>query len=290
MTGFGEARAVVAGHHLTAELRSVNNRHFKLTYRAPEILGRFEIDLERVLRETISRGTVTLTIRVDRTQESAAPQLNQGVLRAYWAQLQATAASNGVMTPENLALLLTLPGIVDDGAWTGFDPSAAAADLEALVRATLDHYQTFRVQEGAAMGADLERQLATIETEVERIAVLAPQVIAEHRERLQQRMQEALQKAGVSVGPIDLLREVALFTDRADISEELVRLRSHIDQFRQLLRAQTSQGRKLEFLCQEFFREANTIGSKANHVGVAHAAVEIKTAIERMREVVQNLE
>lgn len=290
MTGFGEARALVAGHHLTAELRSVNNRHFKLTYRAPDILSRFEVDLERVLRETISRGTVMLTLRLDRSQENAAPQLNESVLRAYWSQLESIAASCGVMSPESLSRLLSLPGIVDDGTWAGFDPTAAGADLEALVRAALDHYQTFRVQEGAAMGADLDRQLAIIDAEVERIAVLAPQVVTEYRERLQQRMQDALQKANVSVGPVDLLREVALFTDRADISEELVRLRSHIEQFRQLLRATTSQGRKLEFLCQEFFREANTIGSKANHVGVAHAAVEIKTAIERMREVVQNLE
>ncbi len=291
MTGFGEARAMVEGLHLSAEMRSVNNRHFKLTFRSPDLLARMEADIERILRETISRGTVSLFLRVDRNAETSAARINANVLAAYWKQLQ-DVAKQCIGAPANMSFtdLLTLPGVMEDGRWSDGDLAVIVPAVEQLVRATLDHFQKFRVQEGAAMAADLQKQLTIIVGEVDRIAVLAPQVVSDYRERLHARVQEVLQKADVALTPGDLLREVALFTDRSDISEEIVRLRSHIEQFQQLLKSPTSQGRKLEFLCQELFREANTIGSKSNHVGVAHAAVEIKTAIERMREVVQNVE
>lgn len=290
MTGFGEARAMVEGLHLSAEMRSVNNRHFKLTFRSPDLLARMEADIERILRETISRGTVSLFLRVDRNAEAAAARLNSTVLSAYWDQLQSVARHCGAPEPTSLTELLSLPGVIEDGRWSDGDLAVIVPAVEQLVRAALDHFQKFRVQEGAAMAADLQKQITTITGEVDRIAVLAPQVVSDYRDRLFLRVQEVLQKAEVALTPGDLLREVALFTDRSDISEEIVRLRSHIEQFQQLLKSPTSQGRKLEFLCQELFREANTIGSKSNHVGVAHAAVEIKTAIERMREVVQNVE
>lgn len=290
MTGFGEARAMVEGLHLSAEMRSVNNRHFKLTFRSPDLLARMEADVERILRETISRGTVSLFLRVDRNAETSAARLNGTVLQAYWDQLQNVSRACGAPEPTSLTELLSLPGVIEDGRWSDGDLAVIVPAVEQLVRAALDHFQKFRVQEGAAMAADLQKQITTITSEVDRIAVLAPQVVSDYRDRLFLRVQEVLQKADVALTPGDLLREIALFTDRSDISEEIVRLRSHIEQFQQLLKSPTSQGRKLEFLCQELFREANTIGSKSNHVGVAHAAVETKTAIERMREVVQNVE
>lgn len=290
MTGFGEARAMVEGLHLSAEMRSVNNRHFKLTFRSPDLLARMEADIERILRETISRGTVSLFLRVDRNAETTAARLNSAVLQGYWDQIVNVSRDCGAPEPTSITSLLSLPGVIEDGRWSDGDLAKIVPAVEQLVRTTLDHFQRFRVQEGAAMAADLQKQLTVIVGEVNRIAVLAPQVVSEYRDRLFLRVQEVLQKADVALTPGDLLREVALFTDRSDISEEIVRLRSHIEQFQQLLKSSTSQGRKLEFLCQELFREANTIGSKSNHVGVAHAAVEIKTAIERMREVVQNVE
>jgi uncharacterized protein (TIGR00255 family) len=290
MTGFGEATEVVAGVHVKAELRSVNNRHFKLTLRAPEAWLRFEPEWERLLRERVSRGTITLTLRPDRSSDAGTMRVNTAQLKAYWQQLTAAAEELGAVPPSDVVAVASLPGIVDSGDWAATDADTAAADLDRLIRAAIEQFQAFRVAEGQAMAADLLSHGAIITREVERIAEFAPQVSQEFRRKLQQRLQDALQEAGVNVEPGDLLREVALFTDRADISEEIVRLRSHLEQFQQLFRADGSQGRKLDFLCQEMFREANTIGSKANHVGVSHAAVEIKTAIERMREVVQNVE
>jgi uncharacterized protein (TIGR00255 family) len=290
MTGFGEARGTVAGVHVLAELRSVNNRHFKLSFRSPDAWSRFEPELERVLREQISRGTVTLLLRAQRAAEEAATRLNTKVLQGYWQQIAEAARGIHQPCPTDLAAVLTLPGVVEDTAWNDDAIEQSVPDLMNLVRVALQRFQEFRVQEGAALAADLRNQCGTIAGQIDQIAVLAPQVAAEYRVKLQQRIQDALRDANVTVTPADLLREVALFTDRSDISEEIVRLRSHVDQFRQLVEAQQSQGRKLEFLCQEMFREANTIGSKSNHMGVAHAAVEIKTAIERMREIVQNVE
>ncbi len=290
MTGFGEARAVVEGLHLSAELRSVNNRGFKLTLRSPDLLAPLEADLERILRETITRGTVSLFLRIDRSANASTARLNADVLVAYWQQLQDVARQCNSIPMNSVAELLALPGVVDDGRGADAEIAIIGPAVEQLVRAALEHFQQFRVKEGAAMAADLDKHCKLIVGEVDRIAVLAPQVVADYRDRLFLRVQEVLQRADVALTPGDLLREVALFTDRSDISEEIVRLRSHLEQFQGLLKSPTSQGRKLEFLCQELFREANTIGSKSNHVGVAHAAVEIKTAIERMREVVQNVE
>lgn len=290
MTGFGEARGVVAGAHVTAELRSVNNRHFKLSLRSPDAWAKFEPDLERVLRERVSRGTVTLFLRRDRLADEAAQKINEDVLESYWRQFQATAVRLGADPPRDLMSLAALPGVVDTGDWVGLESESTLADLQTLVRSAVDHFQEFRVQEGAAMTAELLSLGATIHQEVDRISELAPQVAAEYRTKLQGRIQEALSGTGATQEPGDLLREVAIFTDRSDITEELVRLRSHLEQFQTLMQSSSSQGRKLDFLCQELFREANTIGSKANHIGVSHSAVDIKTAIERMREIVQNVE
>lgn len=290
MTGFGEAKGTVAGSHVTAELRSVNNRHFKLSLRCPENWSRFESDLEKLLRERIARGTVSLVIRRDREAEQTPPKLNLDVIASYWEQLHALTPRLGVPIHPHPAELLQLPGVIETGEWASPDADTVWPDLQQLVRAAVAHFDQFRTQEGAAMATDLQMHGEVIRSELRRISELAPQVAAEYRTKLQQRITEALSSSGVTIATDDLLREVALFTDRSDISEEIVRLESHLEQFRKLMSEHQSQGRKLDFLCQELFREANTIGSKANQIAISHAAVEMKTSIERMREIVQNVE
>lgn len=292
MTGFGEARDMVASVHVTAELRSVNHRHFKLSLRCPEPWSRFEPEIERTLREQITRGAVSLALRVDREATSQSTRINPVMLGQYWQQLHACAQQLGAPTPVDITTILQLPGVVDSGEGVPGDPEAVGPDLLKLIRLALTNYQEFRRSEGAAMQADLLAHLQSIRQNVDIIAGLAPEVISDYRVKLQQRIQDAFAQAQLdsTITPSDLIREVALFTDRTDISEELVRLRSHIDQFDRMISSQESAGRKLDFLCQELFREANTIGSKANHIGISHSAVDIKTAIERMREVVQNVE
>lgn len=140
------------------------------------------------------------------------------------------------------------------------------------------------------MRLDLERQCEVIETEVSQVATVAPQVVTEYRDKILDRVRRLIGDASINIGDNDVIREVALFADRCDVNEEITRLRSHTEQFRRLMNGETSQGRKLEFIGQEMFREINTIGSKANQVTIALSVVEMKAAIERMREVLQNVE
>jgi uncharacterized protein (TIGR00255 family) len=289
MTGFGEANCQSGTRLCHVELKSVNNRHFKLAYRCPDGLARYEPDLERLLRETISRGTVQLTIRLNRQATAQAPLINQGLLKSYWQQLRETCEALGAPLPE-IAGLLELPGVVDDGEFDDETAKQFWSALETAITEALGKLQDFRRKEGEAMAADMRQNCAAISACLAKVAERGPQLIAEYRDRLLQRVQDLLKSADVQLGANDVIREVSLFADRCDISEEITRLKSHLDQFLSLFEAAGSQGRKLEFLCQEMFREANTIGSKSNDVSVAHAAVEIKTSIERMREIVANVE
>ncbi len=289
MTGFGEANCQSGSRLCHVELKSVNNRHFKLAYRCPDGLARYEPDLERLLRETISRGTVQLTIRLNRQATAQVPLINQALLKSYWQQLREMCEDVGAPLPE-IAGLLDLPGVVDDGEFDDETAKQFWSALETAITEALGKLQDFRRKEGEAMAADMRQNCAAISACLTKVAERGPQLIAEYRDRLLQRVQELLKSADVQLGANDVIREVSLFADRCDISEEITRLKSHLDQFLSLFEAAGSQGRKLEFLCQEMFREANTIGSKSNDVSVAHAAVEIKTSIERMREIVANVE
>lgn len=289
MTGFGEANCQSGTRLCHVELKSVNNRHFKLAYRCPDGLARYEPDLERLLRGSISRGTVQLTIRLGRLATTQAPLINQTLLKNYWQQLWAVCEEMGAPAPE-VSSLLELPGVVDDGELDEESAKQLWTMLETAVEQALGNLQAFRRTEGEAMAADLRLHCDAIINRLAKAAEHGPQQIVEYRDRLLARVQDLLKTADIQLSGNDILREVSLFADRCDISEEITRLRSHLDQFLSLFRAEGSQGRKLEFLCQEMFREANTIGSKSNDVAVAHTAVDIKTSIERMREVVANVE
>lgn len=289
MTGFGEAREQSGDALCRVEVRSVNNRHFKLSLRCPDGFAHLENELERLLRETISRGSVSLTIRFERSASTSSPQINPTVLSGYWKQLQQLAQTLG-SEPPRLDSLLTLPDVLEDGR---FDPETVQQlwpVVERTVRAAALKMGEFRQREGAAMAAELHVQSKQIAAQVDRVVGLAPQVIIEYRDKLLQRVSDLVKDLDSRLGPSDVLREVALFVDRSDINEEITRLRSHLTQFSKLLDDATSQGRKLDFMCQELFREVNTIGSKANHVEISHAAVEAKACVERMREIVQNVE
>lgn len=289
MTGFGEAVCHSGTRRCQVELKSVNNRHFKLILRCPDGLARYEPDLERQLRETITRGTVQLTIRLDRQAAAQAPLINQPLLKTYWQQVRQSCDDLGIAPPD-ITGLLALPGIVDDGEFDEQTAKQFWGPLETAVGEALRNLQAFRRKEGEAMAADLRLQCATIASRLVGVVEHGPKIIAEYRDKLLLRVQDLLKSAEIQLQPADVLREVSLFADRCDISEEVTRLRSHLDQVDALFSVEGSQGRKLEFLCQEMFREANTIGSKSNEIGVAHTAVEIKTCIERMREVAANVE
>ena len=170
------------------------------------------------------------------------------------------------------------------------DTQADWSIIRGVLREAIEKLQVFRAADGRLMEQDLRDNCEIIAEQLDRIARIAPEVVRDHRDRLHEKVAELLVEAGVGVDSADLIREVSIFAERCDINEEITRLRSHLDQFQTFLTAETSQGRKLEFLSQEMFREVNTIGSKANNVAIAHMVVEMKAAVEKMREILQNVE
>lgn len=289
MTGFGEARRQDDLLQVSAEIRSVNNRHLKITVRCPEAALGVENDVERIVRQAVARGTVNVNLRIVRLDGGGTAGINRERLQAYWKELEQASVEFNLPKPTDLAPLLELPGVVNESSEPLVDADHGPL-VEATVRDCLAKLDEFRRREGKAMRDEMAGLCRDVKARVTLIAERSPTVVVEYRNKLKQRVTELLRESEVVVGDTDLIREVSLFADRCDITEELARLRSHIDQFVKLLDAAPSSGRQLEFLCQEFIRELNTIGSKANDIAIAHAVVEAKSAVEKVREIVQNVE
>ena len=290
MTGFGEAHSQQDDLAVAVEVRAINSRFFKLTVRATEGYAALEPHIEEVARKTIRRGTVQVNLRVERTHSCQDYSINVDVLNNYRKQLQDLGGKWGEPVYDDLAALLPLPGVVNDQTAAMFRPEEDWAAISGVLAAALNNLSQMRLREGQTMADDLAANCRAIAASVEGIERRAPLVLDAYRGRLEERLNKVLAEYNVKLDPADLIREVTLFTDRGDISEELVRLKSHLDQFDDIVKLPESSGRKLEFLTQELFREANTIGSKSSDVEIAKQVIEIKTAIERIREMIQNIE
>ena len=291
MTGFGEAHFQQDGLAVAVEIRTINNRYFKLTVRASEGYGSLDAAVESVVRDVIHRGTVQVNVRVDRRRSAEDYKINIEVLEGYRKQLaELTRRWRHPDVEPSLDALLLLPGAIDDASAQAVDPAADWPVIESTLKAAMENLGSMRADEGRAMAADLLANCRAVAASLDQIERRAPMVVEDYRARLLDRLKRTLGDLGVNLDPGDVIREVGLFTDRSDISEEIVRLRSHLDQFQETLSLSESAGRKLDFLTQEMFRETNTIGSKANDVEIARHVIEIKTAVERIREMIQNIE
>jgi uncharacterized protein (TIGR00255 family) len=285
MTGFGTAAADENGARYIAEVRAVNNRFFKALVRLPEELQGLEPELESALSKQLSRGSVTVTVRFSETSGDAPARINREVLNSYLEQLE------GTNVQYDLAGLLTLPGVVITD--TGEERQERARSiLVRLVEQACGSVQSMREREGQMLQEDLTRHCRAIEKHLEVIATRAPSVVDEYQERLKQRISTMLAETGAALRDEDLLREVAIYADRSDISEEVARLEGHLAQFCEIIDADWNEpsGRTLDFLSQEMLREANTIGSKCLDVEVSRRIVEIKGSIDRLKEQAQNVE
>jgi uncharacterized protein (TIGR00255 family) len=290
MTGFGEARGQSNGIAVSIEVRAINSRHLKLSYRASEGYGALEPEVEAVTRDIIRRGTVQLNLRVERPASGEDYRINSPVIENYRKQLEAYTGRSEWNDADDLRMLLSLPGAVDERRNSDRDPREDWPIIEPVLREALSALSKMRAEEGVALAADLAHNGRLVMEALDSVAKRAPEVVQSYQSRLTQRVEQALSELNVTVQPADLLREVALFADRSDISEEIVRLRSHLQQYEAALMLPESSGRKLEFIAQEMGREINTIGSKANDAEISKLVVEIKTALERIREQIQNVE
>lgn len=297
MTGFGEASATNDGVSYQLTIRSLNNRYFKLNCKLPDQAGFLEAAIEARIRRALGRGSIFLTLTIRNMSAEAAYEVNEVALSSYLNHLRALAGSVEMPVAVDLATALALPGVAQPRQPDEAEHLEFKRTIEALVDEAVAQLLGMRQIEGRALLADLAMHLDRMAGQLEIIAAQAPAVIAEYQQRLRDRVNQLLADQKLELEADTLAREVALFADRSDINEEIARLRGHIEQFREATEEPASDqveggrqvGRKLDFIAQEFLREANTIGSKSNDSAISRACVEIKSAIDRIKEQVQNV-
>lgn len=286
MTGYGAAGATEQGVRYTVEIRSLNNRYYKAGIKLPEGMQWIEPDVDRWMRESLGRGSISYTLRI-RDDGSAAAGVNVGALRGYVERLQSL---RGEGTTIDLAALLALPGVCDATELTEDAMTARKGVVERLSRKAIAALEEMRRREGQALREHLLKECAAVREHLDAVRTRAPAVVLEYHEKLAARVARLLQQAQLDLDRDLLAREVAVYADRCDIMEEITRLGSHLDQFTALCDSREEAGRKLDFLAQEMLREANTIGSKSNDADITRRIVDIKASIDRIKEQVQNVE
>ncbi|MGC8643638.1 MAG: YicC/YloC family endoribonuclease [Isosphaeraceae bacterium] len=291
MTGFGDARYQDQRWSIQVEVRTVNNRHLKMSARISEPYAALETELERLVREKVRRGAVQINLRIDRPRRAEDYRLNTVALASYRDQIrQLDPDGPSAHNDLNLGALLALPGVVEELRPADSDSHEDWPEIARVVGEALERLETARAQEGRVMAEELQALGRSIDDYLGVIAARGPLVVQSYQSRLVERVSALVQDQGVTVEPKDLIREVAILADRCDISEEIVRMRAHLLQYQQILGERESAGRKLEFVVQEMAREVNTIGSKASDVEISHNVVEIKGLLEKIRELIQNVE
>ena len=290
MTGFGEAHCQQDGLAVAVEVRTINSRYLKLSVRVTDGYGSLEPQIEAMVRKQVRRATVQVGVRINRSSSPEDYGIDATVLDSYHRQLAAIEKSWDSSQPVPLASLLLLPGVVCEN-WAGrVDAAEVWPAVGEALETAMASLHNMRMEEGRAMAADLKANCRSVAASLDEVGRRAPLVVEDYRKRLAERLSKTLAEFDVTLDPADVLKEVGLFADRSDISEEIVRLRSHLEQFEGIIDLPESSGRKLEFLAQEMVREGNTIGSKANDVEITRQVIEIKAAVERIREMIQNVE
>lgn len=290
MTGRGGAAASCRLAHVEVELSSVNRKQLDMDISLPRSLALFESRIQEQVRARIARGRISGEVRVTwrAAAQAAGVRVDQGLARASVAALRAAAKTLGLPDDLQASALLAVPGVIVQER-RAQDSEALWPALRRALTAALTQLLAMRRKEGAALQRDLRRRLATLQRLARQIAARAPAVAAAYRESLRQRIAAAVPGSDLAADD-RLLKEVALFADRADITEELVRLQSHFVQAAAALQQGGVVGRRLDFLVVEMGREINTIGAKANDAASARLVVAGKTELERVREQVQNIE
>lgn len=293
MTGFGDARADGPGCAVSVEVRSVNNRHLKVNVRGTEPYPLLEPDVEKVVRRHLKRGTVHVQVRVERESAATGLAINAAALRGYVEQIEQVARAMNAerLLPSLLAGVLELPGVAPESGSRSSPPEDEWPAVEKALETALGKLNAVRKDEGRAMATELMHQHRHVKDQLAVIREHLPRVTDDFRTRILDRVKQAVANAGVDVQPEHLVREVAAYADRTDVSEELVRLDAHLVQFEQIVRDESDgPGRRLEFVLQEMGRETNTLGSKAGDVTITRHVVEIKATLEKVRELALNVE
>lgn len=287
MTGYGRGSAATEKWELVVEVSSVNRKNLEAQVSTPKEWIGLDRILNDKIREQASRGKVYLQLKIQEFGEGASLQWDESLIREGLKRLRTLAESEGVPFEVNAELLLQLAtGLQSNGQipdWVELEEEILAANQLAL-----DEWVTMRATEGEALKVDLDQRLTELRADVDRIEGFSGNTVKEYREKLMDR----LRSADLELDPEDdrVLKEIALFADRCDISEEITRLNSHLDQLSAAMAEQGSVGRKMDFILQEVYRELNTIGSKSNNIDISRLVIDCKNNWERLREQAANVE
>lgn len=288
MTGYGRGEAVLHGRTIVVEVRSVNNRYLDCTIKMPRLYIFAEDAVKGRVQNAISRGKVDVFVTIEASKtEAVSVSLNRNVIDGYYKALNEMRSSYGLTDDISVSLISRFPDIflverVQE------DVEEVAVDICTVLDIALDDFNRMRQREGVRLMEDIKSRANTIAGLTSYVETQSPRTVADYRARLEAKMREVLQNTQLDESRI--LTEVAIFSDKVAVDEETVRLRSHLAQLGTMLDASGAVGRKLDFLIQEFNREANTIGSKCNDIETSRRVIDIKAEIEKIREQVQNLE
>lgn len=288
MTGYGRGESERGGAKISVEINSVNRRQSDIVVNLPRELSAFEPRVRQAVSDRVSRGRTNVVVAYDRSASAARSlALDSALARSYHESMRALQDELRVTGEITIGMILQAPGVLrftDDG----LAPGEAWPALEEALAAALDEMVRMRAREGKHLAKDLIHRLKVVRQSLKEVRKLHPAVAEKYRVTLRER----LNKAGLEFAPNDerLLKEVALFADRSDVSEELTRLESHLAQFAHHLRKDEPVGRTLEFITQEISRELNTLGAKAGDAEISRHVVACKSEVEKIREQIQNLE
>ena len=288
MTGYGSGKAEMGSKTFTVEIKSVNSRYSDFSIKMPRIYTFLEDPLRKAAQERINRGKVDIYVNVESSgDDDSVVKVNSPLAKEYLEGLRTLSGELQISSNATAETFLRIPDIfVVDKA-----PEDENLIKETVLKAlsdALDGFDTMRIAEGEKLSADLKEHLAFIANATKEVEERSPKIVSEYRQRIEDRMKDILGSA--TYDETRLLTEVAIFADKVNVNEETVRLRSHIDQFTQMLNEGGCVGRKIDFLIQEMNREINTIGSKSNDLDVARIVIDVKAEIEKLREQIQNVE
>ena len=288
MTGYGSAKGTVDGLEFTIELKSVNNRFLDTSVRLPRSFLFAEDMIKSGVQKHITRGKVDVFVTMDNTGSGEMQvKINENLAKGYIEAVRSLAEQYGLPNDLTALSVSRFPDVLSVEK-RELDAAAISEGLSAILENALQDFDRMRLREGEKLRDDVLSRLETIDKLVALIEKNAPQTVEEYRRRLELKMAEVLGTAGIDENRI--LSEAAIFADRVAVDEETVRLRSHMAQLDGMIRGESPIGRKIDFLVQEFNREANTIGSKCQNMQISYVVVELKSEIEKIREQIQNIE
>ena len=290
MTGYGQAQGDFNGISYTVEIKSVNNRYLKTAVKIPDLFAFLEDDIEKLLRKNLSRGTVNYVLRLKDISGSSLFEIDEKALQAIAQKLNKAMSAVGIEGKFDISNLLNLPGIIRPVSPDNEEITSMKEKVLEISNLAMEQLKEMRSIEGNFLEADLKKHCDEIERDLKIINERSSIVIHDYAKKLRQRTDMLLAEAKLKLDEETLSREVAIFADRSDISEEIARLDSHIKQFLQFCQANEQAGRRLDFISQEMLREANTIASKSADGEITACVVDIKCLIERIKEQIQNVE